>query len=229
MKLRNWITSSSEKQAKEPVEVGGLELDADGEVLKSGHALEEFQEDIEEREEYIDELQRGIRRHEKKKKRAVEKAKKADTESEKQKHMVEAKEHKVLKEKKSKILDHLREEILQLKKLRLQHLQDNIGSDGELDIDLSELPVNDIEAAIEENSDELWESRENMEDLDDAMQFADNELGGLDLSDIEEEVDGITSRDNVDLSDRSLETEEEIDQAIEEELEKIEEMQSDGR
>jgi hypothetical protein len=229
MKLRNWITSSSEKQAKEPVEVGGLELDADGEVLKSGHALEEFQEDIEEREEYIDELQRGIRRHEKKKKRAVEKAKKADTESEKQKHMVEAKEHKVLKEKKSKILDHLREEILQLKKLRLQHLQDNIGSDGELDIDLSELPVNDIEDAIEENSDELWESRENMEDLDDAMQFADNELGGLDLSDIEEEVDGTTSRDNVDLSDRSLETEEEIDQAIEEELEKIEEMQSDGR
>lgn len=229
MKLRNWITSSSEKQAKEPVEVGGLELDADGEVLKSGHALEEFQQDIEEREEYIDELQRGIRRHEKKKKRAVEKAKKSDTESEKQDYMVEAKEHKVLKGKKSKILDHLRKEKLQLKKLRLQHLQDNIGSDGELDIELSALPVNDIEDAIEENSDELWESRENIEDLDDAMEFADDELGDLDLSDIEEEVDGTNNQEGVDLSDRSLETEEEIDQAIEEELEKIEEMQSDGR
>ena len=58
------------------------------------------------------------------------------------------------------------------------------------------------------------------------MEMADSELGGLDLSDIKEEVN---SDDNIGLSGRSLETEEEIDQAIEEELEKIEEMQSDGR
>lgn len=93
-------------------------------------------------------------------------------------------------------------------------------------IDFSELDVTEVESAIEDISDENWKARENINDIDDAMEMADSELGGLDLSDIKEEVN---SDDNIGLSGRSLETEEEIDQAIEEELEKIEEMQSDGR
>ena len=227
MKLRNWLSNGKDEQAKEPVEVGGLELDADGEVLESGFDLEQFEDDIENREDAINELQRDVDRHEKKKKRAIEKARKAETQADKKEYMVEAKEHKVAKEKKQKILDHLRKEKLTLKQLKLQHLQNNIedGIDADLDIDVGDLPVSEIEAAIEEGSDELWETVENMEDIGESMEMADDETAGLDLSDIKAEVEGRSNDEEINLSERSLETEEEIDQAIEEELGKLEDIQ----
>ncbi|WP_276273657.1 hypothetical protein [Haloarcula litorea] len=234
MKLRNWLKSSKEEQASEPVEVGGLELDSEGEVLKSGHNLQQLKEDIEGREDAISELERDVDRHERKKKRAVDKARKAEKsgdQSDKKGYMVEAKEHKEAKAKKEKILDHLRNEKLVLKKLQLQHLQNNVG-DGiatDLDIDLGELDASAIEDAIEDGSDELWESAENMEDINEAMEMADSGMASLDLSDIEKEVNGTANSEGGELLDRSLETEEEIDQAIEEELEKIEGMHSDER
>ncbi len=219
--------SDTEEQVKEPVEVGGLELDPEGEVLESGFELDEFQGDIEEREEFIDQLQRDIDRHRKKKERAVERAREAETGSEKEDYMVEAKEHKVLKQKKKKVLNHLRKEKLMLKKLKLQHMQDNVGSslNSELDIDVGQLPTSDIESAIEESGDDLLESRDSIQDLEDSLELADSEAAGLDLSDIEEEVeDDVDSNEETQLEDRSLETEEEIDQAIEEELQKLEDL-----
>lgn len=226
MNLRRWMFSGTEEQVKEPVEVGGLELDPDGEVLESGFELEEFQEDIEEREEFIDQLQRDIDRHGKKKQRAVERARDAKNRSEKEDYMVEAKEHKVLKQKKKKVLDHLRKEKLMLKKLKLQHMQDNIGSglDSDLDIDVSQLPTSDIESAIEESGDDLLDSRDTIQDIEDSLELADSEAAGLDLSDIEEEVDDVDSDEEIQLENRSLETEEEIDQAIDEELQKLEDV-----
>jgi len=225
MKLRDWLKTDKEEQAEEPVEVGGLELDGDGEVLESGYDLEEFEDDIEGREEAISELEKDVQRHGKKKKRAVEKARKADEQADKKGYMVEAKEHKEAKAKKEKILDHLRQEKLTLKKLKLQHLQNNIGDgvDTDLDINLGELDASEIEDAIEEGGDDLWESAENMEDLGEAMEMADSEAGGLDLSDIEAEVENSGTSDTVDLSNRSLETEEDIDQAIDETLEEMDE------
>lgn len=227
MKLRSWLSNGKDEQSKEPVEVGGLELDADGEVLESGFDLEQFEEDIENREDAIDELQRDVDRHEKKKKRAIDKARKAETQADKREEMVEAKEHKVAKEKKQKILDHLRKEKLTLKQLKLQHLQNNIGDgiDADLDIYVGELPVSEIEDAIEDASDDLWEAIENMEEIDDSIEMADEETSGLDLSDIEAEVEGRSNDEEINLSERSLETEDEIDQAIEEELGKLEDMQ----
>ena len=224
MKLRDWLKNGKDGKT---VEVGGLELDGNGEVLQSGFQLEQFQDDIENREEAINELQRDVDRHEKKKKRAIQKARKAETQADKKEYMVDAKEHKVAKEKKEKILDHLRKEKLTLKELKLQHLQNNIGDsiDSDLDIDVGELPVSEIEAAIEQGSDEIWETVENMEDISDSMSMADNETGELDLSDIEAEVEGHNKVGDIDLSQRSLDTEEEIDQAIEEELGKLGEMQ----
>lgn len=225
MKLRGWLTSDKEEQAKEPVEVAGLELDGDGEVLESGHDLEQFQEDIKSREETIDQLEREVSRHQKKKEKAVKKARKASTESDKKDYMVEAKEHKVAGEKKEKILDHLRSEKLTLMKLKLQHLQSNIGSEGieGLDIDLSEISTRDIESAIEEGEDDLMDASHNMEDLDQAMDLAEDELSGVDISNIKSEME--KKDGEIQLSGRSLETEKEIDEAIEEEIEKIEEMQ----
>ncbi|MCY4730462.1 hypothetical protein KY092_07815 [Natronomonas gomsonensis] len=224
MKLRSWLTSDKEEQADEPVEVAGLELDGDGEVLESGHDIQQFEQDIESREETIDQLEREVSRHQKKKEKAFDKARGASTESDKNDYMVEAKEHKVAGEKKEKILDHLRSEKLTLTQLKLQHLQNNIrsGAIEGLDIDLSELSTRDIESAIEEGEDQLIDASENMDDLDQAMDLADEELSGVDISDIKSEV---KEEDNgINLSDRSLETEEEIDRAIEEEYEKIEEM-----
>lgn len=225
MKLRNWLKSSKQEQASEPVEVGGLELDSDGEVLESGHDLKQLKQDIEGREDAISELERDVDRHEKKKKRAVEKARKADGQADKKGYMVEAKEHKEAKAKKEKILDHLRKEKLTLKKLKLQHLQNNIGDgvDTDLDIDIGELEASEIEEAIEKGSDELWEAAENMEDLGEAMEMADTEASGLDLSDIKAEVENPGHNNEVDLSNRSLETEEDIDQAIDETLEQMDE------
>jgi len=224
MKLRDWLSNGKDEQAKEPVEVAGLKMDSNGEVLESGFTLKQLVNDINGREEAIDELQHDVDRHEKKKKRAVEKAQDAETQTDKKEYMVEAKEHKLAKEKKENILEHLLNQKLTLKELKLQHFQDNIGDteNTELDIDLSEIAVSDIEAAVEESADETWEETENMEDLSDAMSMADRETSSLDLSDIESEVNGNT--DEVDLSQRTLETEEEIDQAIEEELEKMEDI-----
>lgn len=226
MKWRSWITSDKDEQLEEPVEVSGMELEAESEVLGSGHTIADFQEDIEERENLVEELQTEISRHSKKKKRAIKRVKQAETSTEEERHLTDAKEHKDLKEKKQNILGQLQEEIRQLKKLMLQHLQQAITKEGGMKIDFSELDVTEVESAIEDISDENWKARENINDIDDAIEMADSELGGLDLSDIKEEVN---SDDNIGLSGRSLETEEEIDQAIEEELEKIEEMQSDGR
>jgi len=228
MKLRSWLKSDKEEQAEEPVEVAGLELDGDGEVLESGHDLEQFQEDIESREDTIDHLEREVSRHKKKKEKAVDKAQKASTESEKKDYMMEAKEHKVAGEKKEKILDHLRSEKLTLMKLKLQHLQNNIGSElvEGPEIDLSKVSTSDIESAIEEAEDEMMDASRNMEDLDQAMQFADEELSGVDLTNIKSQMK--KKNGEIHLSGRSLETEEEIDQAIQEELEKIEDMQQSG-
>lgn len=226
MKLRDWLKTDKEEQASEPVEVGGLELDGDGEVLESGFDLEDFQEDIEGREDAIQQLEREVDRHQKKKKRAVEKAQEADSQSDRKAYMVEAKEHKVAGGKKEKILDHLRSEKLTLKQLRLQHLQNNIGAsvDTELDIDISDLDASQIQDAVEEGSDELWEASENMEEIDEAMDMADSETAALDLSSIQEELVEDSNEDHsVDLEDRSLETEEEIDQAIDETIERMDE------
>lgn len=225
MKLRGWLTSDKKEQAKEPVELAGLELDGDGEVLESGHDLGQFQEDIESRKKTIDQLEREVSKHQKKKEKAVKKARKASKESDKKDYMVEGKEHKVAGEKKEKILDHLRSERLTLMKLKLQHLQSNIGSEGieGLDIDLSEISTRDIESAIEEGEDDLMDASQNMKDLDQAMDLAEDELSGVDISNIKS---GMKKKNGeIHLSGRSLETEEEIDQAIEEELEKIEQMQ----
>jgi hypothetical protein len=223
MKFRDWLTSDKEKQAEEPVEVAGLELDGDGEVLESGFDLADFQGDIEGREDTIDQLEKQVSKHQKKKRKAVDKAEKARKESKKKAKMMEAKEHKVAGKKKEKILDHLRSEKLTLTQLKLQYLQNNIGSGlmEDLGIDLSELDTSDIEDAIEEGEDELWEASDNMDELEEAMELADEELSGVDLSDIEEEVEDQGGSGKVDLSERSLETEEEIDRAIEEELEKL--------
>lgn len=225
MKLRSWLTSDKEEQAKEPVEVAGLELDGDGEVLESGHDLEQFEEDIESREETIEQLERDVSRHKKKKEKAVEKAKEASTQSDKKDYMMEAKEHKVIGEKKEKILDHLRSEKLTLMKLKLQHLQSNIGSDviEGTEIDFSGISTRDIESAIEETEDKLMDTSQNLEDLDQAMGLADEELSGVDISNIKSQM--MKKDGEIHLSGRSLETEEEIDQAIEQELEKIEQMQ----
>jgi hypothetical protein len=223
MKFRDWLTSDKEEQAEEPVEVAGLELDGDGEVLESGFDLADFQKDIEGRETTIGQLEKEVSRHQKKKRRAVDKAKKADEESDRKAYMMEAKEHKVAGKKKEKILDHLRSEKLTLTQLKLQYLQNNIGSGlmEDLGIDLAELDTSDIEDAIEEGEDELWEASDNMDELEEAMELADKELSGVDLSDIKAEVEDPGDSDDVDLSERSLETEEEIDRAIEEELEKL--------
>lgn len=219
MKLTNWLTKSDEKQAEEPVEVGGIELDADSEVLESGHDLSDFKEDIEEREDQISQLQKDIDRHNKKKKRAAKRAKLADNENKQRKHLADAKEEKELKEKKEGIVDHLQEEKLRLKQLMLQHMQQAIQSGDSQNISLSDIPINDVESAIESAADDTWESRENMQDLDDAMEIADDELGGLNLEDVREETD--SEEDPTDLSNRSLETEEEIDQAIEDLLDEM--------
>ena len=224
MKLRNWLKGDKEEQAENPVEVGGLELDGDGEVLESGFNLQDFEHDIEGRKEAIDQLERDVSRHQKKKKRAVQKARKADTETDKKGFMVEAKQHKVAKQKKEKVLDHLRKEKQVLNQLKLQHLQNNIGSaiGEDLDINVGELSASEIESAIEEGADELWEASENMEDLDEAMALADEELAGLDLSEIENEVHGDSSND-IDLENAPLQTEEDIDRAIDETLQEMDE------
>jgi len=224
MKFRNWLTSDKEEQAEEPVEVAGLELDGDGEVLESGFNVVDFQEDIEGREDTIDQLEKEVSKHQKKKRKAVDKAEKARKQSEKKAKMMEAKEHKVAGEKKEKILDHLRSEKLTLTQLKLQYLQNNIGSGlmEDLDIDLAELDTSDIEDAIEEGEDALWEASDNMEGLEEAMELADEELSGVDLSDIEAEVDGSGS-DEIDMSLSENPTDEEIDRAIDNTLEQMDE------
>jgi len=224
MKLRNWFTSSEEKQVKESVEVGGIELDADEEVLQTGYTLSEIRGGIEKREETSKDLKREINRHEKKKKRAIDKAKKADSETDKKDNLTTAKVQKELKKKKEKIVDHLQEEKLKLRKLQVQHMMGRLTSDTHVDVDISDLPVSDIETAIEDIGDDTWESTKNMEDLDEATSTADEELGGLDLSDIKSELD---EEEEPGLSNRSLETEEEIDQAIDEELERLERIEED--
>ena len=60
MKWRSWITSDKDEQLEEPVEVSGMELEAESEVLGSGHTIADFQEDIEERENLVEELQTEI-------------------------------------------------------------------------------------------------------------------------------------------------------------------------
>jgi hypothetical protein len=92
----------------------------------------------------------------------------------------------------------------------------------DLDIDLSELDTSDIEDAIEEGEDELWEASDNMEELEEAMELADEELSGVDLSDIEAEVDGSGS-DEIDISLSENPTDEEIDRAIDDTLEQMDE------
>lgn len=224
MKFRSWLTSDKEEQAEEPVEVGGLELDGDGEVLESGFDLEDFEEDIEGREDTIDQLEREVDRHQKKKRKAVEKAEKARKESDQRSEMMEAKEHKIAGEKKEKILNHLRSEKLTLVQLKLQHLQNNLGSGlvEDVDIDLGELDVSSIEDAIQEGEDELWEASENMDELDETMKLADEELSGVDLDEIRDEVDG-SSNNEIDVSLSENPTDEEIDQAINQTLDQMDE------
>jgi tetratricopeptide (TPR) repeat protein len=222
MKLREWLTISDKKQAQEPVEVGGLELDGDGEVLESGHTLQQLEEDIGSREDAIDDLQRDIHKHQRKKKQAVEKARDAGSEADKKQYMFEAKEHKEAKEKKEKILQHLQKEQLTLKKLKLQHLQNNIGDgvNSDLDISVSNLDESSIKSAIEDGSDDIWEASQNMQEIDEAISFADQELAEVDINDIRTEVEEDSSSD-FDLSDRSLDDEEDIDQAIDDTLERM--------
>jgi hypothetical protein len=231
--FRNWVreivedpdTDIEEVAEKvQEVDVGmDLSLDPEQRVLNTEHTLGELNRDISNRSKINRKLRRQVDRHKDKYESYRDDAVEA-TGDEKADLYVKAKEQQIKHDTKQKFLDTLSERKLFLQSLRLKHIANQLENPADtipgVEIDVGELPVEEIADAIHESEGSEDEAEFVMEEVEREL-----DLGpGLDVSDIKEDVEEEEAA-RIDEGTSELEqgVESEIDQEIEQKLEELDE------
>lgn len=193
-------------------------LDHSTEVLDTGYTLGEFERDIKNRGRVNRKLRSQVDRHKEKYQSYRDDAVEA-TGDEKADLYVKAKEQQIKHDTKQKFLDKLSERKLFLQLLRLQHVSNQLEKPADtiegVEIDIGELPVQDIADSIDDVDDEEDQTRHVMEEVERELDL-DN---GLDVSDIKQDVEEEEAA-RIDQGTSELESgiDSQIDQEIEEKL-----------
>lgn len=234
---REWVTELRESIAS----TNGAEIDRDestttdesmsAEVLETGFTEEQFEAELEKRESVLKEIENSIVRHGKKYEKFLQRAieKRGDR---KVRYLLKAKEQQIKHDIKNEIYDNLMRQQLFLVKLLLHDKKQKMRDAGQnwgFNIDISELPANDVVDDIESESDRAQAEREVMEEVEMAMDLDSEDTLGIDLTDIESEAEELEA---VDIADKSLEVdsslESDIDDRIQDELAGLEDLELDS-
>jgi hypothetical protein len=194
------------------------------EVLNTGYTEAEFEEELDRREEALETLENSIVKHAQKYEQLLQKAteKRGDR---KVRYLMKAKEQQIKHEIKNEIYDDLMRQHLTLVKILLYDKKKKMRAAGaawDFEIDIAELPVDDMVEGIEDNSDRTHAVQEVIEELEMSMELDSEDALGIDLSDIEAEAAELEAADIADKSlDVDSELEADIDERIQDELAKI--------
>ena len=226
----NWLAEDTEKkmnQVEQQVEEVEAEvdfsLDPSAEVLNTGYTLQEFDQDINNRGKVNRKLRSQIDRHKEKYEQYRDDAVEASGDQ-KANLYIKAKEQQIKHDTKQKFLDKLSERKLFLQLLRLQHISNQFETPADnvegVQIDIGELPVDEIAASIDDVDVEEDETQHVMDEVERELDLGPN--AGLDVSDIKEDVEEEEAA-RIDEGTSELEQgiESEIDQEIEEKLEEL--------
>ena len=226
--FQNWVKELEEDPETDVAEVAekveeveadvDFSLDPNTEVLDTGHTLGEFERDIKNRGRVNRKLRSQVDRHKDKYQSYRDDAVEA-TGDEKADLYVKAKEQQIKHDTKQKFLDKLSERKLFLQLLRLQHVSNQLEKPADtiegVEIDIGELPVDDIADSIDDVDDDEDQTRHVMEEVERELDL-DN---GLDVSDIKQDVEEEEAA-RIDQGTSELESgiDSQIDQEIEEKL-----------
>lgn len=237
--FQNWLLEAEEDPDTDVQEVAGevlkadaeidLSLEPQGEVLNTGYSLEEFDREIKNRARINRKLRSQVDRHKNKYQEYRDDAVEASG-NEKANLYVKAKEQQIKHDTKQKFLDKLAERKLFLQSLRLQHVFNELENPADsvdgIEIDIGELPVDEIAEAIHESTDSDDEAEFMMNEIERELDLGTD----LDLSDIKQDVEEEEAA-RIDEGTSELEQgiDSEIDQEIEEKLAELDdEFKNDG-
>lgn len=201
------------------------------EVLETGFTEAQFEDELENRESVLKEIENSIVRHAKRYEQFLRQAveKKGDR---KVRYLLKAKEQQLKHDIKNEIYDNLMRQQLFLVKLLLHDKKQKMRDAGQnwgFDIDISELPVDNVVEEIESESDQARAESEVINEIEMAMDIGSDGTLGIDLSDIESEAEELEAAD---IADKSLEVnsslEADIDSRIQEELAGLGELDLDS-
>lgn len=223
--FQNWLLEAEEDPDTDVQEVAGEVLKADAEidlslepqeeVLNTGYTLEEFDREIKNRARINRKLQSQVDRHKNKYQEYRDDAVEASG-NEKANLYVKAKEQQIKHDTKQKFLDKLAERKLFLQSLRLQHVFNELENPADsvdgIEIDIGELPVDEIAEAIHESTDSDDEAEFMMTEIERELDLGTD----LDLSDIKQDVE---EEEAARIDEGTSELEQGIDSEIDQEIE----------
>ena len=190
--------------------------DMSAEVLNTGYTEAEFEAELDRREEALESIENNVTKHAQKYELLLQKAVNKHG-TKKVRYLMKAKEQQLKHELKSEIYDDLMRRQLSLVKILLydkkQKMRDGLAWDFEIDI--AELPVDDIVEGIEDDSNQARAAQEVIEELEMAMELDSEDTLGIDLSDIEAEAAELEAAD---IADKSLEVDSELESDIDEQI-----------
>lgn len=233
---REWV-SGVRRALTDPTEYSDYDHDTEDtdedmtpEVLSTGHTEAEFERELDRREDVLKELENSIVRHGKKYRQFLEKAteKRGDR---KIRFLMKAKKQEIKHEIKNEIYDDLMRQQLFLVKLLLHDKKQKMRAAGEtwdFEINVADLPVEDMIEDIESESERMLAVQEVIEEMEMSMGASSEDALGIDLSDIEKEAAELEAAD---IADKSLEVDSElesnIDDRIQDELADIDGIESE--
>jgi hypothetical protein len=224
---REWVTGLRKAVGK----TNGAEIDRQenvstdetmtSEVLETSFTEEEFEAELEKRESVLKDIENSVVRHAKKYEQFLQQAVEKNGDR-KVRYLLKAKEQQLKHDIKNEIYDNLMRQQLFLVKLLLHDKKQKMrdaGQNWDFNIDISQLPVDDIVDDIESESDQAQVENEVIEEIEMAMDLGSDGTLGIDLSDIESEAEELEAAD---IADKALDVdsslEEDIDDRIQDEL-----------
>ncbi|MFU1780198.1 hypothetical protein ACM16X_02325 [Haloarcula japonica] len=194
-------------------------------ALDSGYSHEEIRENVESREEFLSHLDQQIQVAERKARMHFREALNSEG-AEKRRHYRKANGYKKYREGFQKLSDQVANSQQSLAVMDVEAIQEKIADQVEdlgFSIDVTEMPVDDVSAAIEQNGFDVEEQERVRKQLERSQQVS----GGVDapyqgLMDEGEAVEAEEIQGEVDqLSETRRDQDEELDREIREELEDL--------
>jgi hypothetical protein len=221
---RALITTETTRDHNQQTETEPPQHEMSPNVLSTDYTEEQFEEELDRREDALSSLENSIVKHAQKYEKLLEKAieKRGDR---KVRYLMKAKKEEIKHDVKNEIYDDLMRQQLALVKILLYHKKQQMRAGGpawDFTIDIGELPVDDMVDDIEEDTDRAQAVENVIEEIEMTMELDSEEALGIDLSDIKAEANEMEAADIADKSlDVNSEIEDDIDERIRDELEDI--------
>jgi len=201
------------------------------EVLNTGFTEQEFEEELERREGVLKSLENSVVRHAKKYEEYLEKA--AEQKGDRKiRYLLKAKQQQIKHDIKNQIYDKLMRHQLFLVKLLLHHTKivlSNSADKFDFQIDIGDLPVDEIAEGLEAESDQRQTESEVIEEVEMEMDLEDDAALSVDLSDLRAEAAEMEADDiAADAIEVNSSIEDDINEEIEKELDELGEIDLDS-